>query len=103
MVNDNPKDIIKVILSLLILNMSQLRKKNSFFQYLEETKGGLKKHVEIRNYGFLFLGSIMCQESENLQISLSDYQISSEKYMTDTNGNVMMYVNIWEVKNPGIT
>ena len=37
----------------------------------------------------------MCQESENLQISLSDYQISSEKYMTDTNGNVMMYVNIW--------
>ena len=44
----------------------------------------------------------MCQESENLRAPFSDYQISSEKYMTDSNGNVMMYVNIWgEVKNPG--
>ena len=51
---------------------------------------------------FCFLGNIMCEDSENLQVSLSDYQISSEKYMTDSNGNVMMYVNIWgEVKNPG--
>ena len=37
--------------------MSQLRKKTLFFQYLKETKGGLKKkHVEIRNYHFLFFG-----------------------------------------------
>ena len=81
--------------------MSQLRKKTLFFQYLEETKGGLKKNMlKYVIISFCFLGSIMCQESENLQISLSDCQISSEKYMTDTNGNVMMYVNIWGSKKP---
>lgn len=33
---------------------------------------------------------------------LPDYQISSERYYTDSNGNVNMFVNIWgNVSNPG--
>ncbi len=32
----------------------------------------------------------------------SDYQISSERYLTDNNGNIMMHVNVWgEVGNAG--
>ena len=32
----------------------------------------------------------------------SDFQISSQNYLTDQKGNVLMYVNIWgTVKNPG--
>ena len=32
----------------------------------------------------------------------SDFQISSEKYMTNDKGNILMYINVWgNVKNPG--
>ena len=44
---------------------------------------------------------IFCQELiENNNIS--DYQISSEKYITSQNGSILMHVNIWgKVVKPG--
>ena len=41
---------------------------------------------------------------DNLTIApvFSDFQISSERYLTDDNGNILMYVNVWgEVVNSG--
>ena len=60
----------------------------------------------MRIYRYLILlilaGSIGAEENTNLVPTFSDFQISSERYMTDENGNIMMYVNIWgHVSNPG--
>ncbi|MBD22013.1 MAG: hypothetical protein CMM37_13335 [Rhodospirillaceae bacterium] len=50
----------------------------------------------------LFLGSIYAQDQSELSPVFSDYQISSERYLTDENGNIMMYINIWgHVAKPG--
>ena len=36
------------------------------------------------------------------ELKFSDFQISSERYLTDEKGNIMMYVNIWgHVGSPG--
>ena len=48
------------------------------------------------------IGFIYGQQANDEQVNFSDYKISSEKYMTDANGNIMMYVNVWgEVIIPG--
>jgi|TARA_B110000046_G_C12932513_1_gene372090 hypothetical protein len=46
----------------------------------------------------LFLSISFCQDIPQI----SDFQVSSKKYITDNNGNILMHVNIWgHVKNPG--
>ena len=51
---------------------------------------------------FLLLGCLFSQEETVTAPTLSDFQISSEKYLTDQKGNIMMYVNVWgHVGNPG--
>ena len=48
-------------------------------------------------FGLLFAQSNIAEE-----LTFSDFQISSERYLTDAKGNIMMYVNIWgHVGNPG--
>ena len=48
-------------------------------------------------FGLLFAQSNIAEEP-----TFSDFQISSERYLTDDNGNIMMYVNIWgHVGSPG--
>ena len=50
----------------------------------------------------IFLGLIHPQDQPELSPVFSDYQISSERYLTDENGNIMMYINIWgHVAKPG--
>jgi len=50
---------------------------------------------------FLLLGSLFAQGESN-EPTFSDFQISSERYLTDDNGNIMMYVNVWgHVGTPG--
>jgi len=50
----------------------------------------------------ILLGSIGAEEKSEPVPTFSDFQISSERYMTDENGNIMMYVNIWgHVSSPG--
>ncbi len=50
----------------------------------------------------ILLGVISAQDKSDLAPTFTDFQISSERYMTDENGNIMMYVNIWgHVSNPG--
>ena len=47
--------------------------------------------------GLLFAQSNIAEEP-----TFSDFQISSERYLTDDKGNIMMYVNIWgHVGKPG--
>ena len=43
----------------------------------------------------LLLGLLFSQGDIAEQPTFSDYKISSERYLTDDNGNIMMYVNIW--------
>ena len=51
---------------------------------------------------FVFLVNTQAQQEIEKPIIFSDFQISSEKYLTDKNGNILMYVNVWgEVNNPG--
>ena len=51
---------------------------------------------------FLLLGCLFAQEETVTATTFSDFQISSEKYLTDQKGNIMMYVNVWgHVGNPG--
>ena len=51
---------------------------------------------------FLLLGCLFAQEETVTAPTFSDFQISSEKYLTDQKGNIMMYVNVWgHVGNPG--
>ena len=50
----------------------------------------------------LFFGILLGQENQSTVISYQDFQISSEKYLTDNNGNISMFVNVWgSVTNPG--
>ena len=50
---------------------------------------------------FVLLGCLFAQE-ENSAPAFSDFQISSERYLTDEKGNIMMYVNVWgHVSKPG--
>ena len=50
---------------------------------------------------FLLLGCLFSQ-GESSEPAFSDFQISSERYLTDQKGNIMMYVNVWgHVGNSG--
>ena len=50
----------------------------------------------------LMLGLLFAQNNNAEVPTFSDFQISSERYLTDDNGNIMMYVNIWgHVGKPG--
>ena len=60
--------------------------------------------MKIYRYSILviFLGLIFGEDKSDLSPTFSDFQISSERYMTDESGNIMMYVNIWgHVSQPG--
>ena len=50
----------------------------------------------------IFIGFIAAQEEQQENPTFSDFQISSERYMTNANGNILMYVNVWgQVGSPG--
>ena len=50
----------------------------------------------------IIIGFIAAQEEQQENPTFSDFQISSERYMTDVKGNIMMYVNVWgHVGSPG--
>ena len=42
----------------------------------------------------LIFGISIAQDDAPQTPRFSDYQISSERYLTDDNGNIMMYVNV---------
>ena len=49
------------------------------------------------------LGWLFAQEEVTTAPAFSDYQISSEKFFTDKNGNIKMFVNVWgHVNGPGL-
>ena len=53
-------------------------------------------------YRFLFVfvlfGFVLAEENLNIH----DFQVSSERYLTDDQGNIMMFINVWgHVPNPG--
>ena len=51
---------------------------------------------------FLLFGLLYAQDEVAEPPIFSDYQISSERYLTNAKGNIMMNVNIWgHVKSPG--
>lgn len=51
---------------------------------------------------FAFVGCTLAQDNQQEQPTFSDFRISSERYLTDGKGNILMYINIWgEVNNPG--
>ena len=43
----------------------------------------------------IFIGLISAEDKSDLVPTFTDFQISSERYMTDDKGNIMMYVNVW--------
>ena len=50
----------------------------------------------------ILLSQIFAQDKEVEEKIFSDYQISSQNYLTDDKGNVLMYVNVWgTVNKPG--
>ena len=50
----------------------------------------------------LMFGLLFAQSNIAEQPTFSDFQISSERYLTDDKGNIIMYVNIWgHVGQPG--
>ena len=51
----------------------------------------------------ILLGSfLIAQEKVDKPPAFSDFQISSERYLTNANGNIMMNVNVWgHVRIPG--
>ena len=50
----------------------------------------------------LMLGLLFAQNNNAEEPTFSDFQISSERYLTDEKGNIMMHVNIWgHVGSPG--
>ena len=50
----------------------------------------------------LMFGLLFAQSNIAEQPTFSDFQISSERYLTDDKGNIMMYVNVWgHVGSPG--
>ena len=44
---------------------------------------------------FLLFGLLYAQDEVAEPPIFSDYQISSERYLTDDKGNILMYVNVW--------
>ena len=51
----------------------------------------------------LFSWSVFAQESTSSISNFSDYQISSEKFFTDKEGNIKMFINVWgHVNRPGL-
>ena len=57
----------------------------------------IKYTLSLLMFGLLFAQSNIAEEP-----TFSDFQISSERYLTDKKGNIMMYVNIWgHVGKPG--
>ena len=51
---------------------------------------------------FLLFSLIIAQDRVDESPKFSDFQISSERYLTDKTGNIMMNVNIWgQVNSPG--
>ena len=57
----------------------------------------IKYTLSLLMFGLLFAQSNIAEEP-----TFSDFQISSERYLTDEKGNIMMYVNIWgHVGSPG--
>jgi len=50
----------------------------------------------------LLLALLFPQGDVAEQPTFSDFQISSERYLNDEKGNIMMYVNVWgHVRSPG--
>ena len=50
----------------------------------------------------LLFGLLFAQNNIAEQPTFSDFQISSERYLNDEKGNIMMYVNVWgHVGSPG--
>jgi hypothetical protein len=50
----------------------------------------------------LMFGLLFAQSTNAEQPTFSDFQISSERYLNDEKGNIMMYVNVWgHVGSPG--
>ena len=48
------------------------------------------------------ISSGLFSQLNNSSVNFSDYQISSEKYLTGPKGNIQMYVNVWgAVGRPG--
>jgi hypothetical protein len=43
----------------------------------------------------LMFGLLFAQSNIAEQPTFSDFQISSERYLTDDKGNILMYVNVW--------
>lgn len=57
----------------------------------------IKYTLSLLMFGLLFAQNDIAEEP-----TFSDFQISSERYLTDDKGNIMMYVNIWgHVGKPG--
>ena len=57
----------------------------------------IKYTLSLLMFGLLFAQSNIAEEP-----TFSDFQISSERYLTDEKGNIMMHVNIWgHVGSPG--
>jgi len=57
----------------------------------------IKYTLSLLMFGLLFAQINIAEEP-----TFSDFQISSERYLTDEKGNIMMYVNIWgHVGSPG--
>ena len=57
----------------------------------------IKYTLSLLMFGLLFAQSNIAEEP-----TFSDFQISSERYLTDDKGNIMMYVNVWgHVGSPG--
>ena len=57
----------------------------------------IKYTLSLLMFGLLFAQNDIAEEP-----TFSDFQISSERYLTDEKGNIMMYVNIWgHVGKPG--
>ena len=57
----------------------------------------IKYTLSLLMFGLLFAQNDIAEEP-----TFSDFQISSERYLTDKKGNIMMYVNIWgHVGQPG--
>jgi hypothetical protein len=53
-------------------------------------------------FSLLIFGLLFAQSNIAEEPKFSDFQISSERYLTDEKGNIMMYVNIWgHVESPG--
>ena len=49
-------------------------------------------------FALVFVGFLFGKENQ----AISDFQRSSERYLTDENGNVTMFINVWgHVQEPG--